>query len=193
MTPLEYWLGALPLDEAWWLLGAEDEKLQYRNAGGNVHLTKFLEETMHRDVITRIYHGDLLCLGVRTSPAPGDGPEILPQFLFANPEVNWANSTVRAFGRAYEGVRVIAREQVTDIGLPQQAQAKRHGRPPVGEKLREVVRHLQEEGQLDGLSRKQQESVIRVCARERHPTIFPRESQPSRTKILEALKAEGLS
>jgi hypothetical protein len=132
-------------------------------------------------------------LGVKTAPDLGDTPEILAKHLFADPDVNWANSTIRAFGRTYEGVTVMPAEQARDIDLPQPAQAKKQGRPQVLDKVREVVRTLKEAGQLHGLSRKQQENVIRARAREQHSLSFPKETQPSRTTILAALKAEGLS
>jgi hypothetical protein len=87
-------------------------------------------------------------LGVKTAPDLGDTPEILAKHLFADPDVNWANSTIRAFGRTYEGVTVMPAEQARDIDLPQPAQAKKQGRPQVLDKVREVVRTLKEAGQL---------------------------------------------
>jgi hypothetical protein len=193
MEPLDRWLDALPLSDAWWMLGSEEHKIQYRKAGSNHSRMKFLESTMHREIITDIYYGRLLCLGVRTAPDLGKSPEILPQHLFASPDVDWSKSTVHVFGRLYADVRVIPCDPASAIESPEPAQPKKQGRPPVGDKLREVVRELNDKGQLGGLSRKEQENVIRARARERYPPNFPKQSQPSRTKILEALKAEGLS
>jgi hypothetical protein len=190
MESSELWPDALPLDEAWFILGSEEQKIQYRNAGHNQHLTVYLKTTMRRVLLDRIHDGELLCLGVRIAPDLGGIPEFLPQFLFDTPDVDWEKSTLRAFGRVYEGLRVIPRQQVSEIDLPRPATAKRQGRPPVGDKIREIVRDLGTKGRLDGLSRKEQENLVRSRARERYPRDFPKESQPSRGKILEALKAE---
>jgi len=148
---------------------------------------------MRRVLLDRIHDGELLCLGMRIVPNLGDSPEFLPQILFEKPDVDWEKSIIRAYGRTYEGVRVTPRPLVSEIELPRPAVAKRQGRPPVGDKIREVVRDLGAKGQLDGLSRKEQEHLVRSQARERYPQHFPKESQPSRTKILESLRAEGLS
>ena len=45
---------------------------------------------------------------------------------------------------------------------------------------------------LEGKSRKEQVAIIRAEARVKHPTLFLRETQPSRDKIYGALRAEGL-
>jgi hypothetical protein len=193
MEPLELWADALSLKDAWWFHGPEEQKVQYREAGRNPQLTVYLEEMMRRDLIHRIHRGELFCLGVKTAPDLGDGPEILPRHLFATPEIDWIKSTIRAFGWVYEGVRVVLPEQAREIERSQPEPAIRRGRPPVSDKIREVVRDLKEAGQLDGLLRKEQENLARSRARERYPLSFPKETQPSRTTILEALKAEGLS
>jgi hypothetical protein len=193
MEPSELWADALSLKEALWFYGPEEQKVQYRDAGRNPDLTVYLEETMRRDLIYRIYNGELLCLGVKVAPDLGDSPELLPRYLFATPEIDWVKSSMRAFGRAYEGLRVLPAEQAREIEFSPPEQAPRQGRPPVLDKVREVVREAKEAGQLDGLSRKEQENLVRSRARQRYPLSFPKETQPSRTTILEALKAEGLS
>jgi hypothetical protein len=87
MEPLELWsdADALPPDQAWWIFGSEEEKIQYRNAGHNPHLTEFLRVTMRRDLIERIYKGGLLCLGVKMAPDLDDSPEILPRLSIRKP------------------------------------------------------------------------------------------------------------
>jgi hypothetical protein len=66
------------------------------------------------------------------------------------------------------------------------------GRPPVGEQLRSVVRELKQAERLSEKSRKEQENVVREQARQTYPELFLRPGQPSRAKILEALKTEGI-
>jgi hypothetical protein len=55
---------------------------------------------MQRDLISRILHNELRCAGVRVSPTRGKGPEQIPKHVFSKPDIDWNNSTVRAFTRA---------------------------------------------------------------------------------------------
>ena len=174
------------------ILGPEEEKERYRDAGRNPALSNFLSITMRRGLIDKIFRGDLSCLGVEVSPKLGNSPELLQRYLFTNPDIDWEKSTMRAFGRIYEGVRVVSPQDTIDVKLPEAARPKPLGRPSVGRQIRQIVRELADAGQLEGISRKEQETRIRSRARELYPHSFPRPSQPSRTKILEALKAEGL-
>jgi hypothetical protein len=66
------------------------------------------------------------------------------------------------------------------------------GRPRVDGPLLAVVHDLNQKSELVGKYRKEQVSLIRAAARQAHPNFFPKDSQPSVTKIYEALKAEGL-
>jgi hypothetical protein len=69
---------------------------------------------------------------------------------------------------------------------------KSMGRPRVDGLLIAVVRDLNQKSELVGKYRKEQVSLIRATARRAHPNFFHKDSQPSVTKIYEALKAEGL-
>jgi hypothetical protein len=68
MEPSELWSDALLLDEAWFILRSEQEKVQYRNAGHNRHFTVYLKTTMRRVLLDRIRDEELLCLGVSIAP-----------------------------------------------------------------------------------------------------------------------------
>lgn len=266
MDASKLWPDALALYDAWWILSPEAEKEKYRDAGKNPHRTVFLQRMMRGELVDRLHRGELICLGVRTAPEVGAGPEVIQTFLFSPSEIHidWNKSTIRSLGHAYEGVRVVrpdaahgvtqkrSREQkyprqrhhklrpasrkrrrlqranlksprhpsrrrklsrkATIKPLRQPSKPKhsrqtkpkllrpttpqqpkpRLGRPPVGEQLQNVVRALIQEGKLTGVSRKQQEAIVRERARALHPRLFLRLTQPSRTKILQALKAEGL-
>src|SRR4051794_40432188 len=103
-------MDATPLADAWWLMGPDEQKEQYRSAGQNEGLTAYLEKYLRDDIIFRIHVRDLVAIGVQTAPKPGEGPELIPGFLFASPDVDWKESNVRAMGRSYEHVRVIRPE-----------------------------------------------------------------------------------
>ena len=208
------WDDGYPLDQAWWVFAAAPERNQYRNAGSD-RLSDFYRDGMRRDLTGWICVGELIALGIQIAPIVNNDPEMIPRFIFAGtPDIDWDNSVIRAFGRIYEGVRVVSpdrlggktsraeppREAETPIATtpsratepPSKPEQKRRGRPPVDEALDEVVRELAGAGRLRGMSRKEQEAEVRELARERHPSPFPKPTQPSRSKILEALKRAGV-
>src|SRR5579864_2985026 len=98
---------ALRLNDAWFILGDPDHKEQYENAGRRQRLSAYLMITMQRDLLGRLADHELLSIGVRVAPTLGDGPEILPSFVFHNPSVDWKESRISAYGRVFEDVRVV--------------------------------------------------------------------------------------
>jgi hypothetical protein len=192
---LELWRDyAVSLNEAQWLFGEPELKEQYRGAGHNEGLTASLKIFLRRDLLDSLARGKLLAIGVQVAPALGDGPELLPSFVFLQTEVDWDRSTVAAFGRTFQTVKVVdprySRKLDVARTIAGDALQKRLGRPPIGEELRAIVLELANRGELKGITRKQQEHRVRRLAQDRHPTRFP-PPRPSKTKILEALKAEG--
>lgn len=114
----------------------------------------------------------------------GDGPETIPAFYFENPDIDWAKSILQAYGRTYEGVKVILSPEGYEPQGVKTIGRKGRGRPTVTDQLKEVVRELRAMGCLNQISRKEQENRVRGRARQRHPNIFPRPTQPSRAMIL---------
>lgn len=197
------WREALALHEASWLLGDEGQKDQYRGSGNNDALAGVLRKYLRDDLIDRLSRGELLALGVQVTPQAGHGPATIPSFMFHHSEVDWDRSAVTGYGRRYEGVSVARPEDALRIrrsktkrqvrppaSRPTTDAPKRLGRPPVTDKIREAVRVLRENGQLDRMLRKEQVDRVRAEAQQRDPMLFP-PPRPSRTKILQALKAEG--
>lgn len=208
--PAELWPDAVPLRDAWWILGEEDQRHQYRQAGRNPALTGMIETLMRRDLLYRINEGDLLCLGIQISPILGDKPEILSKYLFGHPEVDWANSAVVTLGRAYGDVKVAQPQSVTSLseagtpsttetvavgsaGIPsgKDIASRKIGAPRKIDKVREVIREFAAAGQLNGLLRKEQIYLVQLEARERFPSLFLKPSHPSRNTVLAALIEEG--
>jgi hypothetical protein len=193
MDLTELWSFALRLNEAWWEYGDPYAKERYLKTHdrGAMAARKIL---MRADLLAKIWNGDYLAIAIRVSPNPGTVPEIIPSHHFSQPdfiEIDWQQSSIRAFGHIYEGVKVVAPPTEVRVTLIGSVEAKREGRPPVGSVLREIVQDLETAGQLDGISRKEQETRVRRLARQRLPRLFPKPNQPSRPTILKALREQG--
>ena len=160
---------------------------QYRNAGRNRQRTEALEVMMRKDLLDRIRDEQLQCAGVCTSPEPSKGPTLVPGFIFFEPQVDWDRSSVAAYNYVYESVRVLRTELLTPSANALPSAPKKMGRPSIQSQLDNVVAELNAEGRLAVISRKEQINRVSQRAREAFPQTFPRPSQPSRSKILEAL------
>jgi hypothetical protein len=191
MNSTELWSTGMYLSDAWFRLASPEEKENYRASGDKPARTAFLEDMMRGEIISRIRDGELSCLGVQIAPGLGTAPEVMPAFLFTQPNIDWNSSIVSAYGRTFEGVRVItARDSLTGKNLNSTPKPK--GRPTVGPAISQVIQELIAKGALSDISRKQQETIVRKRARERFPHLFLQPTSPSRSKILEALRAAGL-
>ena len=176
---------------------------------------------MQFDLQDNLVAGKLIALGFREGAPLEEGPVLIPAHLFPRggndtADLDWRMSTLRSAGFSFTRIRVIKPQagprrnkrtsaaEVEQTGLPLASfitpsprlavseQPKKMGRPPVGEQLRAVVRALVESGQLKDKLRKEQIEIVRAAARAAHPSLFLRETQPSRDKIFSALRAEGL-
>jgi hypothetical protein len=199
-SSFEPWISGTPLDDAAWGFASEYERNKARGPHANLDVHYIL---MRRELLAMLLNGEVFAYGLRVGTPPSAGPEQISHHFFRDPKVDWGESSLVSGGHRCEQVRVSA-EQAGGLGQetkaassgevgkqPSAASArKRMGRPPVGEQLRSLVRELQQADRLSGKSRKEQEAVVRQAAKKKHPDLFPREGQPSRTKILQALKAE---
>jgi len=176
---------------------------------------------MEIQVLDDLISGKLVAWGVREGAPLDEGPTLIPPHLFPRggndtAAVDWGTSALRSSGFSFLRVRVTKPQTSTPrkkgTSGPKSKQAKlppvppvtpaptpvvsesskKKGRPRVEEHLRAVIRSLVETGQLKDKSRKVQIEIIRAAARTAHPTLFLRETQPSRDKIFAALRAEGL-
>jgi hypothetical protein len=143
-------------------------------------------------------------------------PATLPLFMFEERTalnhkfVDWGLSTVRRAGHEFisvqvhvpdrfvgsagaapsSGVSELAERALTEATLA--GSARRKGRRSNAPILRSLVRRLHEAGMLKGLTAKEQDNLIAKVARAEHSDLFPKPSQPSRSKIIEAMQAEGV-
>jgi hypothetical protein len=193
MDVTELWSSGLRLSDAWWMFGDPYAKERYREAQ-NRGAMEAREKLMHADLFAGIRNGCFLALGIQVSPAIGNRPELIPEHYFELPDlldIDWRKSSIRGLGRAYEAVKVVQAPSGGPDTPLKVGPEKLRGRPTVGNELREIVRNLKASGQLDGISRKEQETRVRSVARDRYPGTFPKPNRPSRNTILKALKEAG--
>jgi hypothetical protein len=195
---LQLWEAGEELDFAWFGFASEYEKSQFRNTTDLARI-EALSILMKANLVANIHEENLDCFGLRVAPDQSDGPEKIPSFLFLGlsklgpllANIDWENSTLRSAGREYVQVRVSA-PMVTEPKNERSEPPKvKIGRPRIDEQLRAVVRELSASGALSGKTRKEQEHIVREKAQKDFPNLFPKQNQPSRPKIIEALKAEG--
>lgn len=203
---VELWERGTELDGAWFTSASEDEKRRYR-ASDTDQYSAYLRVQMQRELLTRLAEGTFQALGFREGDPPDAGPVPIPRYLFPisrldAPEVQWDRSELVSAGHHYTRIRIAkpAGRVSQSADLPAiavgrynaETPTRKMGRPRVDDALRSVVRELVGEHRLSEISRKEQINFVRQRARQNFPKLFLRPEQPSRTKILEALRAEGL-
>jgi len=163
---------------------------------------------MKRELSDKLIAGKLAAWGYRTQPDIRNEIEQIPGYMFRG-KIDWHKCTVTNGAQKYEGIEV-GRPHVADtthksprdrarLIAPERENVTGHsvhgkiGRPRIDGPLRAIVRSLAELGQLSGKTRKEQENIIRQSAQEQRPNLFPKPTSPSRVKILDALKAEGVT
>lgn len=214
------WERGEPLSVACWDFATEEFRREYKTCQSDSRRLSYRLD-MQFDLKDNLVAGKLIALGFREGAPLEEGPVLIPPHLFPRggndtADLDWHMSTLRSAGFSFTRIRVTKPQagarrkkrtsaaQAEQTGLPLASfvtpvlrpvvseQPKKMGRPPVGEQLRAVVRPLVESGQLKGKLRKEQIEIVRAAARAAHPSLFLRETQPSRDKIFSALRAEGL-
>jgi hypothetical protein len=168
---------------------------------------------MQFQVLDDLISGKLVAWGMRDGAPIEEGPIPIPAHLFPRggedtAEIDWDSSALSSSGYSFNRIRVAkpvrnnprrtkaepptASREATPPAPLEPRSIKKKGRPSVDEPLRAIVRTLREAHQLLDISRKEQIEIIRAAARVAHPTLFLKETQPSRDKIFSALRAEGL-
>jgi len=138
-----------------------------------------------------IFDEKLEAWGVMTEPHQRFERERIPHIMFDRPNLGWRQNVIKKHGRCYVSVRVKLPGLEIESRPFEKITQKPVGRPRVGEQLRAVVRELKTLGKLKDRSKKEKTFAVRDRARERHPQLFRKPTQPSDQKISEALDAEG--
>lgn len=195
----QLWEDGIPLADAWFLMGEEELRDQYRDAGSNQHLTASLRKMMRGDVLTSLLHGIWRAVGYRTKPDLSDGPELIDRAVFARSEnVNWDESAARGIGREYQEIRVCQPEQPSqpenNSDAPpspprtEQQTNPKMGRPSAIPKLIEIISDLDRRGEFQGKMQKEKDGLVGDEARRRYPEVFVRETHPAKSTIVQAFK-----
>jgi hypothetical protein len=214
------WDEGKPLSFAWFDCASPDGRRIYQRCNDDSRRAS-LRLDMQFQVLDDLVSGKLVAWGFEEGASLEQGPTPIPAHLFPRDAedtavVDWRKSTLKASGFFFDRIRVTKPRADTPrkkrVSGPTSKRAKpssapsatpaptpiistspkKKGRPRVDGPLRAVVRSLVDSGQLKGKSRKEQVAIIRAAARVEHPTLFLRETQPSRDKIFAALRAEGL-
>ncbi len=219
-SKVRQWNDGKPLSFAWFDCASWAAREIYQTCDIDSRRAS-LRLDMQFQVLDDLISGKLIALGFKEGAPLEEGPTLIPAYFFPrdaedSAAINWGVSALRSSGYFFERIRVtkpprntrpkkqnldpatkkpeppaIPDASVAPVAIEPKP-AKKKGRPRVDEPLRAVVRSLVEGGQLEGKSRKEQIEVIRDASRDAHPTLFLRETQPSRDKIFAALRAEGL-
>jgi len=219
-SQVRQWDKGEPLSFAWFAFATPATRREYQTCEiDSRRMSHRLD--MKFQVLDDLMRGNLIAWGFREGAPVDEGPALIPGHLFPRDgddtaAVDWEISTLRSSGFSFVRIRVTKprtstpRKKRTSAPESKRAKpspvppltppptplvsepAKKKGRPRVDEALRAVIRSLVETGQLKDKSRKVQIEIIRASARAAHPTLFLRETQPSRDKIFAALRAEGL-
>src|SRR5262249_46993474 len=124
----------------------------------------------------------------------GNGVELIPAFVLrGKPDINWHSNSVNNFGKQFETVEIRDRnsEQSKHSTSQPPPRSSRPGRPRVDALIKEAVLKLKAQGQFAGKSQKQKIDLVQQLAQREHPREFHRKTQPSPTKVREALRSEG--
>jgi hypothetical protein len=191
---LQAWEHGLQLGEAAFEFASDYEKEKYRTADtrGSIEALGLL---MQAELVANIYDGEFVCFGLTLTPGVSQGPEKIDRLLFrdlSNHEmmtkyIDWNESSLNYAGRQYTSIRVLKASRLEKKEEKLELR-KKMGRPSIDQQLETIVGKLMKEGRLKGRLRKEQVHLVREAARVKYPDLFPLPTQPSREKILQALK-----
>jgi len=145
---------------------------------------------MAKHLIQQLGRERLEAWGVLTKPTLAQEPQRIAAFIFkGNPKIHWNNCTIENLGRKFEIVEICRPGEISHVlHKPMKTAKGRPGRPRVDDKIMEVVRELDRRHMFEGKLEKERVALVQGQCRSQYSSAFPRESQPSRTKVREILK-----
>jgi hypothetical protein len=203
------WQSAYALEAAWFQLGDEYQKNQFRNKRDRGQDTDYLEWDMKQNLLYSVFNEQLIALGLCIAPEKSEILRIIDPVHFDQPEVDWDKSEIRhgpwhfmkVHVRRYEQARIDeaggstaddTNEKADDATPPVDSShgaeghaARKRGRPPIIPELRDLIREIGP-SKLDGLSPMQRISLIRAEFKRLHSGRVPAENTVRR-----AFREEG--
>lgn len=182
---------------------SQDDAQQVRSiieliGSGLNHFTRKIPvyHEMQEHLMRRVYNGKLTAWGIRTKPVQCIEHELIPAMLFFEfRDIKISKNTIEVAGQKFESVYFCSSHAIQKLN----EQAANHtipkakiGRPPVIGEILECIEILKSDNLTSNVSVKELETRVRKKCRSLYPSSFPRETQPSKTKIYEALRAAGL-
>lgn len=106
---LENWQNADPLHFAWLAYAPFEKQERYRDSGSKPPaFAKALQIEMRLELRERISKGEIVALGIQTSPIPNSIAEQIakPFFAAASVDINWDNDSISGLGISFHEVRL---------------------------------------------------------------------------------------
>lgn len=183
----ENWKHAVEISEAWFLFADANAQARYRFAGSNASLTHSLQHAMRLDLVSSIYEGHIIALGLQTLPNPSDEPSRLPKalFRFQVSKIDWENDHIEGLNRQYDAVAVCwAETELANSATMTPAAPEKRGRKPLTQLFDEAVQVLFSEDDIF-LDRSQEKQIqqIRHKVAKIHPGQFPGGALPGRSTV----------
>lgn len=152
-----------------------------------------LKAQMEGYVLEQIIGRHLIGVGYLAGADVNSDPVEIPIQFFEPRSIDWMRNSICAATHRFESVRICRRKIKLKYDRPKSKipETKKPGRPSVIDPIRHVIRELKSEGALAQKIQKEKIGLVRDRARSLYRNMFPKTTQPSKGKIVEALKLEG--
>jgi len=150
---------------------------------------------MQTSIVDRLQREKLIALGFpRGAPVDASPVQIPLRLLLEFRNFHWTFDSISSPPHEFTSVRIVRSKAIRpdNSARNELVEKPKRGRRRIDEFLRPIVRQLQSKHQFVGKSQKEKIALVRDQAQEQHPRLFPKKTQPSDTKIIEALKAESV-
>lgn len=144
---------------------------------------------MERDLVRKLQSRKLEAWGVQVKPSLGLRLTKIPHFAIDYDKIAFHKNMIEFEGRIFKSVEI---RKPIKSGTPGTSKTKnKAGRKSIDKDLDKIVSSLMSQTQLSGIQKREMVSRVRDEAKRKHPNSFPSSTQPSATKIREALKRAG--
>jgi hypothetical protein len=161
---------------------------------GLVGLTDPSEPTreMKDRIMQKLAEGKFYAFGIMIKPDLEREPRLIPSHFFkGQPRIDWRSNSMDNLQHRFEIIEV-ARSKQVHLPASTESNKKRRGRPSVDNEITTVIREMKKKRAFSNLLEKERVDLVQVKCRERYPKLFPKKTQPSKTKVRELLVREGV-